>query len=51
MRKCTSRVYDENLGQNVHSFVVEKLPAAVNTRREPYPRPAEMAVAEKPETT
>ena len=43
--------YDENRGQNVHSFVVEKLPAAVNTRREPYPRPAEMAVAEKPETT
>src|SRR5580704_12691284 len=42
--------YEENRGQNVHSFLVQKEPAAVSGRRAPASRPEAMAVAETPET-
>jgi SAM-dependent methyltransferase len=42
--------YEENRGQNVHSFLVQKQPAAALSHRAPTRRPAAMAVAESPET-
>src|SRR6202167_6215568 len=41
--------YQENRGQNVHSFLLQKQPAAVGNRRASAALPAEMAVAESPE--
>jgi hypothetical protein len=43
--------YEENRGQNVHSFLVQKEPAAASSHRAAAPRPEAMAVAERPETT
>jgi SAM-dependent methyltransferase len=43
--------YDENRGQNVHSFVVQKQPAAAFSRPASASRPQAMAVAQNPETT
>jgi SAM-dependent methyltransferase len=42
--------YQENRGQNVHSFLLQKQPAAAGKRRASAALPAEMAVAETPET-
>jgi SAM-dependent methyltransferase len=42
--------YQENRGQNVHSFLVQKQPAAASSRRAPVPGAAAMALVETPET-
>jgi SAM-dependent methyltransferase len=42
--------YQENRGQNVHSFLVQKQPAGPSSHRAPAPRSAVMALAETPET-